>query len=74
MREVQAIQVRGIPIMETQIAYVIRSLKERDADTELPLYWNNRDGWVSREDADEFSILEMRSFRLPIGGTWEEAI
>ena len=59
--------------METQVAYVIRSTTERDSETNQPLYWNNRDGWVSREDADEFGIIERRELNLPIGGRWEEA-
>ena len=58
--------------MKTQVAYVIRSTKEFDDWSGKSLYWNNKDGWVDRDDATEFSPMEMRQMRLPICGVWEE--
>ena len=54
-------------------AYVIRSMTERDDWTGEALYWNNEDGWVSRDSATEFSPMERRELRLPISGIWMEA-
>ena len=35
------------------------------------LYWNNQDGWVSRDNATVFSDEEKRNVNLPMEGNWK---
>lgn len=49
--------------------YVVRARHETD-DEKQPLYWNNVDGWVSRDSATLFTVEEMERFTLPRGGLW----
>jgi hypothetical protein len=50
--------------------YVIRACRETD-DEGRPLYWSNRDGWVSRDSADQFTEDDRERLTLPWGGCWE---
>jgi hypothetical protein len=49
---------------------LIRSKTEKDDQTQQPLYWSNKDGWVDKKSADRFRPFEKASLRLPIGGEW----
>jgi len=51
--------------------FCIRSDKERD-DSNNPLYWNNKYGWVNQSEVDIFSEEEKNIFNLPINGYWEK--
>lgn len=53
--------------------WVIRGVTETDFETEAPLYWNNRHGWVDRAWADAFTDDEHATLTLPLGGQWERA-
>jgi hypothetical protein len=50
--------------------YSIRSLDERDDDTNELLYWSNDIGWVGAECCDSFTRSERETVNLPIGGEW----
>ena len=50
--------------------YVIRSAKYKD-DDDIPLYWNNRSGWVNVSEAEIFTYEDLLEFDLPMGGRWE---
>ena len=49
---------------------LVEAIRERDEDTGEPLYWSNSCGWVNREHASGFSLEEVNSLNLPIGGRW----
>ena len=51
--------------------YIIRSLDERDDETNEALYWSNEFGWVPAGQADLFSDKEQKRLNLPIKGRWE---
>lgn len=33
-------------------------------------WWSNRDGWMTFENATEFTETETVTLRLPLGGIW----
>jgi len=50
---------------------VVRAERERDEETGTPLYWCNGQGWVDAASASSFTLDEVNSLNLPIGGCWE---
>lgn len=50
--------------------FIIQSIVEKDEDTNEPLYWNNKDGWVDINAATEFSEIESLYFHLPENARW----
>jgi hypothetical protein len=52
--------------------YRIASIDQKDDETGLPLYWNDSDGWVSRDSASLYLKEQReRTHYLPLGGRWE---
>jgi hypothetical protein len=52
--------------------YRIASIDQKDDETGLPLYWNDSDGWVSRDSASLYLKEQReRTHYLPLGGQWE---
>jgi hypothetical protein len=49
--------------------YLIKSLSEKDFETDAPLYWCNTWGWVDRTSATRFSKEEVEAAMLI--GKWE---
>ena len=45
--------------------YVICSLVEKDEETEEPLFWSNKDGWVFLATATVFTAAERKWATLP---------
>lgn len=50
--------------------YFIMSKEERDFEKDVPLFWNNEDGWVNFDSATEFSEQEQKEFHLPLNSKW----
>lgn len=46
--------------------YMLMSLDERDEETNEPLFWSNRDGWVFFETATLF-LNKVKPENFPIG-------
>ena len=57
--------------MNSSFYAVVRAERERDEETGAPLYWCNGQGWVDAASASSFSVDEVNSLNLPIGGRWE---
>ncbi len=58
--------------MNSEHYWVIRSLDEVDDETGKPLYWSNKDGWVSGE-SDNLATYEVPwDFKMIGNSTWEQ--
>lgn len=55
--------------MPTTTRYIIVSTDEADTDT---IYWSNKVGWTTYENADIFTESEKNSLGLPLSGKWAE--
>ncbi len=54
------------------VKHRIRSTKETDDDTGLPLYWSNSLGWVDRESAMLFTSVHIpQKAKLTLDSDWE---
>ena len=56
--------------VESTRFWMCQSESEKDDEDGSPLYWSNKDGWVSKDSADIFNQREMQLFNPPIGGKW----